>query len=172
MTINARNNQSGMTLIEMMLVITIMAILAGSGLNSWQNYQQRTLLEQASAGALAFMVQVQFAADWRNQSYRLRIGRRGNIACISAGLRAESRDCHSEVGLVFTLPDPGLSLDIVQSEIGLGFYGLRNTAGSGHIVVSNRAGRVRLIISARGRLRRCSEAVAGQSPYLPGIVLC
>ncbi|WP_261867673.1 prepilin-type N-terminal cleavage/methylation domain-containing protein [Budvicia aquatica] len=172
MTINTDNNESGMTLIEMMLVIAIMAILTSSGLNSWQNYQQRTLLEQASAGALAFMAQVQFAADWRNSAYRLRIGRRGNVGCISAGLQAESSDCHSEAGLIFRLPDPGLSLEIAQSDIGLGFYGLRNTAGSGHLVVSNQAGRVRLVISAKGRLRRCSEKVAGQSPYLPGIVSC
>ncbi|WP_281350982.1 prepilin-type N-terminal cleavage/methylation domain-containing protein [Budvicia diplopodorum] len=172
MVITKRNTQSGMTLIEMMLVVAIMAILTTGGMTSWQSYQQRIFLEQASSGALAFMSQVQFAADWRNRSYRIRIGRRENVACISAGQLADSSDCHSELGLAFTLPDPGLSLDMSQSDIGLGFYGLRNSAGTGHLTVVNRAGRVRLIVSAKGRLRRCSEKVDGRQPYLPGIAPC
>ena len=161
-----------MTLVEMMLVIAIMAILSTAGVNSWQNYQQRILLEQASSGALAFMSQVQFAADWRNQAYRIRIGKRGDLACISAGTLAESHDCHSETGLIYILADKGLSLTISQSDLGFGFYGLRNTAGTGHLLISNSAGRVRLIISAKGRLRRCSEKVGGLQPYLSGIAAC
>lgn len=161
-----------MTLFEMMLVIAIMAILSTGGVNGWENYQQRILLEQASSGVLAFMSQVQFAADWRNQAYRIRIGKRGDLPCISAGASAESHHCHSEAGLVYTLMDKGLILTISQSELGFGFYGLRNTAGSGHLLISNSAGRVRLIISAKGRIRRCSEKVGDQQPYLPGIATC
>lgn len=161
-----------MTLLEMMLVIAIMAILATGGVNSWQNYQQRILLEQASSGALAFMSQVQFAADWRNQAYRIRIGKRGELPCISAGALAISDDCHSEDGLVYIFANKALSLKLTQSELGLGFYGLRNTAGAGHLLISNSSGRVRLIISAKGRLRRCSEKVGDQQHYLPGISVC
>ncbi|MEX0631298.1 hypothetical protein M8494_00635 [Serratia ureilytica] len=46
-------------------------------------------------------------------------------------------------------------------------YGLRNTAQAGHILLSNDAGSLRLVLSARGRLRLCSE---GQR--VRGIALC
>ncbi|MDU7768282.1 MAG: prepilin peptidase-dependent protein, partial [Serratia marcescens] len=49
----------------------------------------------------------------------------------------------------------------------IGFYGLRNTAQAGHILLSNDAGSLRLVLSARGRLRLCSE---GQR--VRGIALC
>ncbi|MNC39907.1 hypothetical protein D3C75_885910 [compost metagenome] len=49
----------------------------------------------------------------------------------------------------------------------MGFYGLRNNAQAGHILLSNGAGRLRLVLSAKGRLRLCSEGVS-----IRGITTC
>ncbi|AKJ43082.1 prepilin-type N-terminal cleavage/methylation domain-containing protein [Pragia fontium] len=169
---NLSDGQRGMTLMEILFVIAIMAILSTSGINSWQGYRQRILLEQTSAGLLAFLSRTQSAANWHNQTYLLTLGRRGNRYCLRAGQSASGSECASDIGLIFLLPDNSFEIALNQSEIGLGFYGLRNTAGAGHIVLSNVAGRVRLVLSAKGRLRRCSESIDGHQPYLPGIVPC
>ncbi|ELI8305817.1 prepilin peptidase-dependent protein, partial [Yersinia enterocolitica] len=69
-------------------------------------------------------------------------------------------------GGIFTPPYPDVSITIsLNKEIG--FYGIRNTAQAGNIMLSNPAGHIRLIISSRGRIRLCSE---GQS--IAGIHLC
>ncbi|CDG48273.1 prepilin-type N-terminal cleavage/methylation domain-containing protein [Serratia symbiotica] len=49
----------------------------------------------------------------------------------------------------------------------IGFYGVRNNAQAGHIVLSNGAGSLRLVLSAKGRLRVCSERKNAR-----GIALC
>jgi len=49
----------------------------------------------------------------------------------------------------------------------MGFYGLRNAALAGHLTLKNTAGSLRVVLSARGRLRICSE----NQPVL-GIGVC
>ncbi|MBK5144602.1 prepilin-type N-terminal cleavage/methylation domain-containing protein [Budviciaceae bacterium BWR-B9] len=166
------DGQRGMTLIEILLVITITAILSSTGISSWQNYRQRAVLEQSSAGLLAFLTRVQASANWRNQTYLLQVGKQGTRGCVAANQTKREGECDSDSGLRFVLPESLLDLEVSHSDIGFGFYGIRNTAGTGHIVVSNPAGRVRVILSAKGRLRRCSESINGQQPYLPGIAAC
>ncbi|MDR0805871.1 MAG: prepilin-type N-terminal cleavage/methylation domain-containing protein [Enterobacteriaceae bacterium] len=172
MKTNLLNRQCGMTLMEILLVIAVMAILSTSGINSWQGYQQRQLLEQTSADLLAFLSRVQSAANWHNQTYLLHAGMRGNQRCITASQAIFDARCSSDIGMRFIFPDTAIAVELSQSELSLGFYGLRNTAGAGNIVVSNAAGRVRLILSAKGRLRRCSASINGHQPYLPGIARC
>lgn len=157
---------------EILLVIAIMAILSTSGFNGWQNYRQRVFLEQTSANLLAFLSQVQQRANWHNETYLLRQSTINGQYCISYIRDVSNTGCFSDIGLTFIFPDSNFTLDITQSEIGLGFYGLRNTSGSGNIIISNDAGRVRLVLSSRGRLRRCSESINGHQPYLPGISAC
>ena len=161
-----------MTLIEILLVIAITAILSATGISSWQNYRQRAVLEQSSAGLLAFLTRAQAAANWRNQTYLLQVGKQGARGCVAASQTKRNGECDTDSGLRFVLPEPSLNLEVSHSDIGFGFYGIRNTAGTGHIVVSNQAGRVKVILSAKGRLRRCSESINGQQPYLPGISPC
>ncbi|MCD1125111.1 prepilin-type N-terminal cleavage/methylation domain-containing protein [Jinshanibacter sp. LJY008] len=166
------DGQRGMTLIEILLVITITAILSLTGISGWQNYRQRAALEQSSAGLLAFLTRVQATANWRNQTYLLQVGKLGTRGCIAASQTKRDGECDSDSGLRFVLPESTIGLEVSHSDIGFGFYGIRNTAGTGHIVVSNQAGRVKVILSAKGRLRRCSESINGQQPYLPGITPC
>lgn len=57
--------------------------------------------------------------------------------------------------LVFT-PD---WRDVVLADItpSLAFFGLRNTAWAGHIVLKNAAGEWRLVVSSWGRIRLCER---------------
>jgi prepilin peptidase dependent protein A len=65
---------------------------------------------------------------------------------------------------VFYPTVPDISVGLI-SEKTIGFYGLRNTAQAGHLTLSNAAGTARVILSARGRIRLCSEgkAIAGMA---------
>ncbi len=49
--------------------------------------------------------------------------------------------------------------DVVLADItpSLAFFGLRNTAWAGHIVLKNAAGEWRLVVSSRGRIRLCER---------------
>lgn len=162
------NEQHGLSLIELLLAMTVMAIIATGGVQGWQSYRQRAALEQASAELLAFMSRLQQAAHWRNETFLLRTDKERDRDCLIASRRSEEASCFSTSGLVYRLPMEGMRLELQQSELGLGFYGLRNTAGAGHIVVQGKAGRVRIVLSATGRLRRCVEGDDG----LAGIPRC
>lgn len=151
------SEQQGLSLIELLLAISVMAILAAGGVQGWQSYRQRAALEQASAELLAFMSRLQQAAHWRNETFLLRIGKDRDRDCLIASRRSEEANCFSTSGLIYRLPMENMQLELQQSELGLGFYGLRNTAGAGHIVVQGKAGRVRVVLSSTGRLRRCAE---------------
>ncbi|SQJ38157.1 prepilin peptidase dependent protein A [Salmonella enterica] len=49
--------------------------------------------------------------------------------------------------------------DVVLADItpSLAFFGLRNTAWAGHIVLKNAAGEWRLVVSSWGRIRLCER---------------
>lgn len=156
-------DQCGLSLIELLLAISVMAILATGSVQGWQSYRQRAALEQASAELLAFMSRLQQAAHWRNETLLLRIGKERDRDCLIASRPQGAADCFSARGPIYRLPMEGMRLELQQSELGLGFYGVRNTAGAGHIVVQGKAGRVRIVLSATGRLRRCAEGDNGLS---------
>ncbi len=166
MAVMNRNSvrQQGFSLLELIVVITIVALLTGGGLHSWLAYRQALLLEQHARHLLAFMTRIQANAYWRNQTESLWFKSAGDSWCIGNG--AEPASCPLESAFVFTRAVRDTAIAETTSER-LVFYGLRNAAQAGHLTLSNPAGRVRLVISARGRLRLCSE-----SRPVQGIPLC
>ncbi|ERP76387.1 hypothetical protein L327_04975, partial [Yersinia pestis S3] len=69
-------------------------------------------------------------------------------------------------GSLFIPPYRDIAITLpLQKE--MGFYGVRNTAQAGNIILSSPAGRIRLVISSRGRIRLCSEQQS-----MAGIHLC
>ncbi len=161
-----RNNvrQQGFSLLELIVVITIVALLTGGGLHSWLAYRQALLLEQHARHLLAFMARIQANANWHSQTESLWFKSAGDHWCLGSG--AEPAACPTESAFVFTRAAQDAAIVDATSER-LVFYGLRNAAQAGHLTLSNPAGRVRLVISARGRLRLCSE-----SRPVQGISLC
>ena len=152
-----------MSLIEMMVVVIIVAMCALWGMHSWRGYQQALKLEQHAQRLRLYLYGVQTEANNHNRSAVLWV-MSGTGGCVGTGLR--SVDCTAAGGKVFVVNDPEIEL-LDFSDNATGFYGLRNSAMPGHLTLKNAAGSLRLVLSARGRLRLCSE----HQPLL-GIASC
>ncbi|MCL2892992.1 prepilin peptidase-dependent protein [Brenneria tiliae] len=147
----------GITLLELLAVLAIAALLAGGGLHAWTGYQQALRLEQGARQLLDFLSRVQANADWRNETRTARLIRQGEYWCLNdAADDSAIKSCAEQDPRQFTRANKDISVSAFTSDT-LTFYGLRNTAQAGHITLANAAGKLRLVISVRGRLRLCSE---------------
>lgn len=164
---------TGMTLIEMLLVIGLIAILSTLANRGWQQYQNRQRLEETSARLLIFLVQVQGAANWRNERYVIYPVWQDSAWCLIAAMNksSPSGECHSDLGMSLRQPFADIKL-IAPAQTLLEFHGRRNMALGGHLLLENAAGRVRVVLSSRGRLRRCSENHEQGATALVGISSC
>lgn len=142
-----------MTLIEIMLVLGLIAMLSIWSLQGWREHQQRMQLDQQIQRLRIYLSGLQAQAYRHNQT-RLLWVIDGPGGCVGSGEKPAS--CAMAGQNVFTPTLPNILLR-AYSEKTMGFYGIRNMAQAGHIVVSNRAGAARVVLSARGRLRLCSE---------------
>ncbi|MDW5501964.1 prepilin peptidase-dependent protein [Pseudomonas lundensis] len=157
------DNQRGMTLIELLVVITLAGLLTGWGVSHWRHYQQALRLEHTAQQLLAFLTRLQADANWRNRTALLGFNT-GDPWCIGSG--QAPANCKALTDDVFSPGYRDVQLaGYTQKE--MGFYGLRNNAQAGHILLSNGAGSLRLVLSAKGRLRLCSVGVS-----LRGMTIC
>ncbi|MBJ7221936.1 MULTISPECIES: prepilin peptidase-dependent protein [unclassified Brenneria] len=159
----------GFTLLELLMVLTIVALLAGGGLHSWGGYQQALRLEQNAQQLLDYLNRIQANAYWHNETRTVRLVRQDEYWCINgaaggsdkmSGCGAggdENHICCESDGQQFMRANNDISVLRSTSDT-FAFYGLRNAAQAGHITLTNPAGRSRLVISVRGRMRLCSEA--------------
>lgn len=150
-----------MTLIEVMLVLGLVAMLSIWSLQGWREHQQRAQLGQQAQRLRLYLTSLQAQAYRYNQN-RLLWVRAGSSGCVGSG--SQPADC-SQVGAgVFHPTAPEITLGVISEKI-IGFYGIRNTAQAGHLSLSNAAGTARVILSARGRIRLCSEgkSIAGMA---------
>ncbi|WJV67946.1 prepilin peptidase-dependent protein [Pectobacteriaceae bacterium CE70] len=147
--------QQGFTLPELLMVMTIVGLLAGGGLHSWLGYRQALILEQGARQLLSFIARIQANAYWHNETYSVWIKQSGDRWCVGSG--PEMPVCPPDSSKYYTRSAEHIDLAETTADQFL-FYGFRNTAQSGHLTLSNPAGRVRLVISVRGRLRLCSES--------------
>lgn len=154
----------GVTLLELLVVMIIVALLAGGGLRAWTGYQQALRLEQGAQQLLVFLSRAQAKAYWHNETRTIRLMQQGEYWCMDSGADSEGgslgcsagNGCCDDSGLQFRRMSKDLAVIRSTSDV-FAFYGLRNTAWPGHITLSNPAGKVRLVISVRGRMRLCSE---------------
>ncbi|PVZ85318.1 prepilin-type cleavage/methylation domain-containing protein [Serratia sp. S1B] len=151
--------QQGLTLIELLLVIVLVSMLTSWGVSQWHHYQQLVRLEQTALQLQAFLMRLQADANWHNRNALLWLVP-GERWCVGSGTPMPT--CPSQLNGLFTSEHSGVVLqEFTQKE--MGFYGVRNNAQAGHLVLSNPVGRIRLVLSARGRIRLCSEEVAIRS---------
>ncbi|OVZ97182.1 prepilin peptidase-dependent protein [Yersinia vastinensis] len=153
-----RNNtlikQKGISLIELLLVIALVGAMATWGAQSWHHYRQRERLVDSARQLLAFLTHMQAGANRGNYTALLWVQPNGR-GCLGRGNKPLTH-CSSITNSIFIPPYPDVVLTIaLKKEIG--FFGVRNTAQAGNIILSNPVGRIRLIISSRGRMRLCSE---------------
>ncbi|EEQ11366.1 prepilin peptidase-dependent protein [Yersinia mollaretii] len=156
--------QKGISLIEVLLVIALVGVMATWGAQSWHHYRQREKLADSARQLLAYLTHLQVQVNRNNDTALLWI-QKNRLGCLGSG-NNPATPCSALAGNVFILPYPDVTIAIsLQKDVG--FYGVRNTAQAGSILLNSPAGRIRLIISSRGRMRLCSE---GQS--ISGIYVC
>lgn len=146
-----------MTLIEVLVVIAIIAMCSLWGLQGWQGYQQALVLEQHAQRLRSYLGGLQAAANAYNRSIIL-WAIEGAEGCVGHSIKPEN--CNIAMALpYFMVSSPNIEIIDFTNKV-MGFYGMRNAAQAGHITLRNSAGSLRVILSARGRLRICSESKA------------
>lgn len=148
-------------MLELLVVLTIVALMAGGGLHGWIQYQQAIRLEQSAQQLLDFLSRVQANAYWHNETRTAKLIPQGDLWCMVTGLNEKQAEetCRENHPGQFVRRTQDVVLAKFTSNV-FTFFGLRNAAQAGHISLSNSAGQLRLIISVRGRIRLCSEAQA------------
>lgn len=146
-------------MLELLVVLTIVALMAGGGLHGWMQYQQAIRLEQSAQQLLDFLSRVQANAYWHNETRTVKLIPQGELWCMVAGQNEKQAEetCSENHPGQFVRRTQDVVLAKFTSNV-FTFFGLRNAAQAGHISLSNSAGQLRLIISVRGRIRLCSEA--------------
>ncbi|WP_337011927.1 prepilin-type N-terminal cleavage/methylation domain-containing protein [Pantoea sp. AS142] len=141
----------GFTLPELLLVMVIAGMLSLAALHGWQGWQQRQQLRDSAQQLQVFLLRLRAQANRQNSDLVL-WSQPGDPWCIGAG-RLPATGCSNGKRLHFVAPYSGVELYGIRGEPG--FYGRRNVARAGSIELGNSAGRIRLIISARSRIRLC-----------------
>lgn len=144
--------QRGFTLIETMVVITLLAILGAAGFSGWQRWQQQQRLWQTAWQVRNFLFWLRDDANGDNRNHLLALGQENGSWCLFSSTSAAR--CRTEGA--FSLYAAWPEVTVADMTSGLGFYGLRNTAWPGHIRLLSPAGEWRIVVSEQGRIRMCS----------------
>ncbi|MBU4680657.1 prepilin peptidase-dependent protein [Cedecea davisae] len=147
--------QSGFSLVEMMVVMAIIAVLSAGGFHGWQQWQQRQHLWQTAQQLRHFLAHLRNDANWHNRTHLIKLEQNGESWNLTSSQRLAGR-AEDDVRLQFSPEFKGISVEDISS--GLGFYGVRNTAWPGHIVLTSAAGKWKVTLSVWGRTRLCEVA--------------
>ncbi|WP_264644347.1 MULTISPECIES: prepilin peptidase-dependent protein [unclassified Symbiopectobacterium] len=146
---------AGFSLPELLIALTLIALLSAGGIQGWTAHQQAVRLEQQTQLVMLFLQRVQANAYWYNDTRSVSVIQAGEAWCLREGT-GTSLSCHEGSGgrLLPSAPDVRIA---AMARPTVTFYGLRNTAQAGHLVLENGAGRLRIVISIWGRIRLCSD---------------
>lgn len=146
-----RDVEQGFTLTELLVVLAIVGLLSLGAMQGWQRWQQRQQLRDTAQQLQGFLQGLRAEANWQNAD-RLLWLRPGERWCLGSGPEPVE-GCTPGRRRQFIAPWSGVKMDGLRGEPG--FYGRRNMAKAGSLALRNESGTLRLIISARARIRLC-----------------
>lgn len=157
---------AGLSLLEMMCVLIIMSMLTSFSITRWQLYQQKLQLDNASRHLMTFLMRMQFSANQLNRNYQIQLPEPNLVSAIDQ----ES----DQLIALFDELKHNTAINLSSSNIAssIVFYGQRNMASAGHFSVVNAFAEIRVIISARGRIRRCVHSLPDDGSSIMGIPAC
>jgi len=153
----AMKREAGFTLIETLIALALIVALSGAGVTGWRSWQAQQRLWQTALQVRQFLERLRDDANWHNHSQMVYAAHDGERWCL---LRVPATRCEAQSS--FTLRPEWSDVQLKEVTASLGFFGLRNTALPGHIIVRSAAGEWKIIVSAWGRIRMCPQ-VAGRS---------
>ncbi|MGP3590759.1 prepilin peptidase-dependent protein [Vagococcus sp. WN89Y] len=146
--------EAGFTLIETVIALVLVLALSGAGVSGWQRWQAQQQLWQTALQVRQFLERLRDDANWHNHSQMVYSAQDGKLWCL---LHVPAHNCATKEPFIFRPEWP--DTELVEVTASLGFYGLRNTAWPGHIIVRNVAGEWKIVVSAWGRIRMCPNGV-------------
>ncbi|MDX7987100.1 prepilin peptidase-dependent protein [Xenorhabdus sp. 12] len=163
--IKTNNEQSGFTLLELLIGMFILSISLSWGLYYWGKYQNRLRIQSAVNNVLSFMERQQALANYLNQERTLWLVS-GESWCLVSSVTKVS-DCEENDGEQLNSPYDDVILPSSTTNR-IDFYGIRNTAMPASFILANSADEISVVISGRGRIRTCSNTMS-QLPNCEGI---
>lgn len=165
----------GFSLLELLVVLVIISLMTSIATRSVGQYRQRQALQHASLKLISFLIRVQAQANWHNQSRLIRIKKIKDYWQITATAEHIAKDINIDDKLtkhVMLLDDKWLDQLNYNALSPIIFYGRRNMALAGHISLINKTGEIQIIISARGRIRRCFQPTNQPNTMMGGVPRC
>lgn len=152
-----RTQNAGFTLPELLLVMVIAGILSIAALQGWQRWQQYQQLHDSVLQLQSFLLRLRAHASWHNRDLSLWL-QPGENGCLGTGPQP-AEGCQLPSRWLFRPPYREVRITALIGEPG--FYGRRDVARPGSIELEGAAGRWRVILSARARIRVCQPGEKG-----------
>lgn len=146
------NRTSGFTLLELLVVMVIATTLILGGVMGWRHWQQQQRLNASARQIQLFLLRLRNDANGHNQQILLwQIS--GQPWCLGGGPKTTCGHKQRR-----TLTASWEEIGLLSVTEGMGFYGRRNVAKPGRIVIASEAGERHIIVSSRARVRICQDA--------------
>jgi prepilin-type N-terminal cleavage/methylation domain-containing protein len=142
----------GLSLLEMMLAIILISTLALAAGDNWYRYRQAVVLDSASAQLMDFLLKVQRQAAGANINLQIDVYDHQTLSGLSVFDLNSQRTLEK---LRFIIMEKALTLQQASISSPIIFYGRRNMASSGRFIISGPNGKIHVIVSSLGRIRRC-----------------